>query len=238
MLAAVSFLKLQEKLRQELRRRVEAGELTGTELARRLGLTQAHISNFLHGKRGLKLSTLDRTVTVMMLDFYSLLPAEELARYAPAVRPGETEMTEVPLIRPEAASAPVITQSLAHATLRLATSWLPTTEAGHPSRKDWTRFVALEVAGDDASMAPRVPPGACVIVDRHRLGAGDPTSVGRLHAVKGAGGVRIRYLERQGDQLLLRPHHPRQASEIWPWQGTVTQARIVGLVVALVVRCR
>ncbi len=231
----MSFLNLQEKLRQELRRRVEAGELTGAELARRLGLTQAHISNFLHGKRGLKLSTLDRVVAVMALDFYSLLPAEELARYAPAVRHAEPETIEVPLVRPEAATAPVITEMLAHATLRLATSWVRTTEAGHPSRKGWTRFVALEVARDDASMAPRVPPGACVIVDRHRL---EPGAAGRFHAVKNTGGVRIRYLERQGDQLLLRPHHPHQPSEVWPWQGTVTEARIVGLVVALVVRCR
>ncbi|HEY4683263.1 MAG TPA: LexA family transcriptional regulator [Candidatus Acidoferrales bacterium] len=237
----MSFLNLQENLRQELRRRVAAGELTGAELARRLGLTQAHISNFLHGKRGLKLSTLDRAVAVMALDFYSLLPAEELAGYAPAVSRAEAETAEVPLIRPAAATTPVITRMLAHGTLRLAAilSGVRTTADGHPSRKGWTRFVALEVADNDTSMAPRVPPGACVIVDRHRLAPGDPRfDRGRFYAVKNAGGVQIRYLERQGDRLLLRPHHPRQPSEIWPWQGTVTEARIVGLVVALVVICR
>ncbi len=235
----MSFLNLQENLRRELRRKVEAGELTGAELARRLGLTQAHISNFLHRKRGLKLSTLDRAVAAMGLDFYSLLPAEDLARYAPAPGRVEAETIEVPLIRPEAATAPVITQILAQGTLRLPRhGGLRATEDGHPSRKGWTRFVALEVAGKDASMAPRVPPGACVIVDRHRLALDDPASAGRFYAVKHPTGVLIRYLERQGDQLLLRPHHPRQPSEVWPWQGTVTEARIVGLVVALAVSCR
>ncbi len=235
----MSFLNLQENLRRELRRRVEAGELTGAELARRLDLTQAHISNFLHGKRGLKLSTLDRAVTVMGIDFYSLLPSQDLARYAPASSQIEAETIEVPLIRPEAATTPVITQMLAQGTLRLPRrGWLRATEDGRPSRKGWTRFVALEVASDDASMAPRVPPGASVVVDRHQVGLEESPSAGGFYAVKNPTGVLIRYLERKGDQLLLRPHHPRQPSELWPWQGTITEARIVGLVVALVVPCR
>jgi transcriptional regulator with XRE-family HTH domain len=239
MLGHMGFLELQEKLRQELRRRVAAGELTGTELARRLGLTQAHVSNFLHGKRGLKLSTLDRTLRALELDFYSLLPAEDLTRYAPAASRADAETIEVPLIEPAAALVPVITQTLARSTLRLPRRGeLRASQEGHPSRKGWTPFVGLEVGSRDASMAPRVPPGACVIVDRHRLAVGDIVEAGRFFAVKHGEEVQIRYLERQGNQLLLRPHHPRHPSDIWTWQGTVTEAKIVGTVVALVVGCR
>src|ERR1700687_933924 len=55
----MSFVGLQDQLRKELRRRIDSSELTGMELARRTGFTQAHISNFLNRKRGLKLSALD-----------------------------------------------------------------------------------------------------------------------------------------------------------------------------------
>ena len=234
----MSFLNLQENLRRELRRRVEAGELTGAELARRLDLTQAHISNFLHGKRGLKLSTLDRAVAVLAIDFYSLLPSQDLARYAPASSQIEGETVEVPLIPPEAATTPVITQTVAQGTLRLPRRrWWRETESSRPSRKGWTRFVGVEVRSDDRSMAPRVPAGACVIVDRHQLALEESPSAGQFYAVKHPPGVLVRYLERKGDQLLLRPHHPPQPAELWPWQGTVTEARIVGLVVALIVQC-
>ncbi len=56
----MGFVALQEALRREVRRRIESGELTGMELAQKTGFTQAHISNFLNRKRGLKLRALDR----------------------------------------------------------------------------------------------------------------------------------------------------------------------------------
>src|SRR5712691_10961267 len=81
----MTFVALQESLRKELRKRIDAGELTGMELARRAGFTQAHISNFLNRKRGLKLTALDRVLRAIGQSVYDLLnpiSGMELARRA------------------------------------------------------------------------------------------------------------------------------------------------------------
>jgi hypothetical protein len=80
--STMTFVGLQEALRKELRKRIGAGELTGMELARRTGFTQAHISNFLNRKRGLKLTALDRTLAAAGISLYDLLNLQELARSA------------------------------------------------------------------------------------------------------------------------------------------------------------
>ena len=78
----MSFVGLQENLRKEIRKRIEAGELTGMELAKRAKFTQAHISNFLNGKRGLKLSALDRMLKCLSLTLYDLLDPHQAAKHA------------------------------------------------------------------------------------------------------------------------------------------------------------
>src|SRR5713226_6714476 len=94
----MSFVSLQENLRHELRKRIEAGELTGMELARRTGFTQAHISNFLNRKRGLKLSALDRMLKAIGLSLYDLLNPHDLARFAAVPASTEGEYTGLPLV--------------------------------------------------------------------------------------------------------------------------------------------
>ncbi|MGH9789646.1 MAG: helix-turn-helix domain-containing protein, partial [Candidatus Acidiferrales bacterium] len=76
----MSFVGMQDGLRRELRKRIEAGELTGMELARRTNFTQAHISNFLNRKRGLKLVALDRMCKALGLNVYDLLDPKEVAK--------------------------------------------------------------------------------------------------------------------------------------------------------------
>src|SRR5713101_6354058 len=105
----MSFVALQESLRKELRKRIDAGELTGMELARRTGFTQAHISNFLNRKRGLKLSALDRMLKAIGLVLYDLLNPHDLVRFAAAPAGSDAEYVEVPLVAsPAAAMSEVI----------------------------------------------------------------------------------------------------------------------------------
>ena len=59
---------LQHQLRAVVSERIAAGEMTGTELARRAGFQQAHISNFLNERRGLSIETMDRVMEVMRLE--------------------------------------------------------------------------------------------------------------------------------------------------------------------------
>jgi transcriptional regulator with XRE-family HTH domain len=94
----MSFVALQERLRKILRKRIEEGEITGMELARRTQFTQAHISNFLNRKRGLKLSALDRMLLAADLELYDLLNPHELARYAAVPAGADEEYADVPLV--------------------------------------------------------------------------------------------------------------------------------------------
>src|SRR2546427_3283269 len=94
----MTFVALQESLRKELRKRIDAGELTGMELARRAGFTQAHISNFLNRKRGLKLTALDRVLRAIGQSVYDLLNPHELARFAAVPAGAATDYAEVPLV--------------------------------------------------------------------------------------------------------------------------------------------
>ena len=70
----MNFSQLHEQLRLELLRRIERGVLTGTLLARQTGLKPAHISNFLHGRRNLSQSALDRVLAAQSFSIESLLP--------------------------------------------------------------------------------------------------------------------------------------------------------------------
>jgi plasmid maintenance system antidote protein VapI len=56
---STNFRGLQERLRERLLAHINAGELTGMELARQTGFQQAHISNFLNRRRGLSLDAMD-----------------------------------------------------------------------------------------------------------------------------------------------------------------------------------
>src|SRR6266516_4196824 len=58
------FQALQENLRKALWERIQEGDLTGLRLARETGFKQAHISNFLHRKRGLSIEGMDKVLNV------------------------------------------------------------------------------------------------------------------------------------------------------------------------------
>ena len=67
---------LQDRLRALVRERIDAGELTGTELAKLAGFQQAHVSNFLNRRRGLSVEAMDRVMEVLRLDVRDLMPEE------------------------------------------------------------------------------------------------------------------------------------------------------------------
>jgi transcriptional regulator with XRE-family HTH domain len=73
------------------------------DLARRTGFTQAHISNFLSRKRGLKLGALDGMVKAVGLTIYDLFGARALGRFAAPVE-SEANYVDVPLVDAKAAA--------------------------------------------------------------------------------------------------------------------------------------
>ena len=85
----MKFKALQENLRKELWARIDAGELTGLGLAAMTGFKQAHISNFLNGKRGLSLEGMDRVLKMQKLSVLDLLDPEEVNKRASITPPSE-----------------------------------------------------------------------------------------------------------------------------------------------------
>jgi transcriptional regulator with XRE-family HTH domain len=216
----MGFVGLQEALRRELRRRIAAGELTGMELARKTGFTQAHISNFINRKRGLKLRALDRMLKAIGLTLYDLLDPRDLARHAavpPA--PAEEEFVDVPVVDAAAASSPVITRERVREMLKFRRAFLDHFRATVPAaRKAWTRFIALQV---DAAEAEAMWPGAgarvTLLVDRHSISLA-PYRAGRrnIYVVKRDSGLLVRYAESIDGSLVLQPRDPGFPAVVLP----------------------
>jgi transcriptional regulator with XRE-family HTH domain len=199
-------------LRKELRKRIDAGELTGMDLARRTGFTQAHISNFLNRKRGLKLSALDRMLKAIGLTVYDLLNPHDLVRFAAAPSGPDEEFADVPVVEPAAAAASaVIVNDEVRQRLKFRRAFLNRLrpDPASPTRKAWTRFVILQVDAREAlGMCPRLAPGSAVLVDRHYTTLHPYRKADRnLYAVRKPGIVTVRYVELAGNQLVLRPHN-------------------------------
>jgi transcriptional regulator with XRE-family HTH domain len=221
----VGFVSTSEALRREVARRIEAGELTGTELARRAGFTQAHISNFLNRKRGLKPAAMDRVLKAMGVTIYDLLDPTEVARRAAAREIAEpigeidAAATEVriPVVGADAAATPVILETEVRGRVKYAGNFLERLRADcPPARRAWTRFIAIEAsAADAAPMWPRLTAGAHLLIDRHWTSL-DAYRKGRrnLYAVRKQAALLVRYVERVGERLILRPHNLESDAEL------------------------
>ncbi|MDP9050160.1 MAG: helix-turn-helix domain-containing protein [Acidobacteriota bacterium] len=201
----MNFNDLHEGLRVELGRRIERGTLTGTELARQTGFKQAHISNFLNGRRALSLTGLDRVLAAQGLSIDQMMPVDlsaAAARAAPEVEAvpvvsGTTAMEDA-VIRPEGV---IETVQVAASALRGIRWWAPDKYA------EWLRYVAVRAdAQEAAAMDPLIVPGAVVVLDRHYHSLA-PYSAGRrtLYGVRAGGGLALRYVEFDGENLILRP---------------------------------
>lgn len=232
----MSFVGLQDNLRKELRKRIDAGELTGMELARRSGFTQAHVSNFINKKRGLKLAALDKMVRAIGLTLYDLLNPHEVAKVAAVstrsgegrVGSGEQEYEVAPLVEGSiAAGSEVIVNEEVKELLKFRRTFLqrlradlaavprgresrPESPQSGAGRKNWTRFVLIKVDQKEGlSMWPRVGPGATLLIDRH-YNSLRPYRKGErnLYAVRKGEGCTVKYVElREG-----RPEAPRPGS--------------------------
>src|ERR1700737_3384288 len=106
----MKFRMLQENLRKTLWEYIDAGELTGLQLAEQTGFKQAHISNFLNRKRGLSLEGMDRVLAVQHLSVLDLLDPSEVNKRASILPPSNDEFQNVLLTDGTvAATQPLIT---------------------------------------------------------------------------------------------------------------------------------
>jgi transcriptional regulator with XRE-family HTH domain len=205
----MNFTQLQERVRVELLRRIERGTLSVSLLARQTGLGQPYVSNFLHGRRGLSLATLDRLLAAQRMSIANLMPAPREARGA--LLSGQTgEVGWVPLVsHATALFEPYIRASSVQTMLPFpAGSMEGLRERCTRARKQWERFVAVRMSGEDArAMEPMLGAGTVAVLDRHYNSFREyAEGKANLYAARGRESrLVIRYAQWEAGRVVLRP---------------------------------
>lgn len=205
------FQTLQDSLRTGIWGRLDRGELTGKSLAHKAGFQQAHLSNFLNGKRGLSLQAMDRLLDVLHLDVLQLAGVNEARRRAAdgGVSSHQTETLALVTFATAARAARFSADDIQD-VVSFPKSFLrrlkPKTMG---NRRDWTRFavVTLDQQNTDG-MSPQLIPGAQVLLDRHyNTPSRDPLSP-ELYAVMDGNYASVSRVTLTSGHLILRPNLP------------------------------
>jgi len=230
----MNFEGLHEAVRTELERRVNAGLLTASSLARQVGFQQAHISNFLNRRRALSLPGLDRVLAAQNLTVEELLPLEIQGGAAPDAPKEFSEA--IPLVSPATAMEEAVVRPAAVIeSVTVPAALLAGSRPRDAARyRHWQRFVAIRAdAQQAAAMEPMILPESVVVLDRqYRSVAPYRAHQRTLYAVRAKGGLQLRFVEFDGGWLLLRPlsiDFPVQM--ISPRTGEAPAEPIVGRVV-------
>jgi transcriptional regulator with XRE-family HTH domain len=217
----MNFSLLQERVRAEIKRRIDRGLLTGVMLAERTGLRPSHISNFLRQKRNLSIAALDRVLAALSLSVFDLAPLNSVDRPRGAPATGREGHVSIPLVTHAAAiHSPLITRSAALQIIRLPASGLELPRSrGSSLRNDWHRFVAIRLTTIDAlPMSPVLHSESIVVLDRHyRSLVSCRPPWPNIYAVNSTGSLVFRYVSQSSGQIILRPHaieHPVELLEI------------------------
>jgi transcriptional regulator with XRE-family HTH domain len=224
---------LQEQLRLTLRERIHSKKLTGLGLARQTGFEQAYISNFLNRKRSLSLEGMDRVLAAQNLSILDLLSRDEVNKRTSSISISEGDFDNVVLTLPEvAATEPVITREAVQDILKFKKSFLRRLRPAPAGRAAWQRFVLIKVdAQEAASMYPRLLPAATVLIDRHyNLLQPYRRNEPNIYAVRKNRSCTIKYVERDGDHLVLRPHNQTHPVGVLPLGQRNPSDLIVGRV--------
>jgi hypothetical protein len=214
----MKFRVLQDNLREALWERIQEGGLTGLRLAEQTGFKQAHISNFLNRKRGLSLEGMDRVLTVQHLSVLDLLDPSEVNKRASILPPSNDEFQNVLLTDGTiAATQPLITSMDVKEIMKFKKTFLKKLKPGiEGDREEWERFVVIKAdAREGMSMYPRLLPGAALLIDRH-YNSLKPYRKGEfnMYAVLKEKTCTVKYVERAGNHLVLRPQNQAYPVEI------------------------
>jgi len=231
----MKFKHLQQNLRNALWKRIEARQVTGLRIAEQTGFKQAHISNFLNRKRQMSIDGLDKVLTTQHISVLDLLDPNEINKRASILPPSEDDFENVLLVEGRiAAGEPLVTNEDVKEILKFKKSFLerlrPDTVT---ARHDWRRFVLVKVdEREGMSMFPRLLPGSTVLIDRHYTSLEPYRKEDRnMYAVRKDGGCTIKYVERDGRTLVLRPHnHEYPTSVLEIEEGKSLADYIVGRV--------
>jgi hypothetical protein len=234
----MSFLKIQERVRVELLRRIERGTLSVSLLSRQTGIGQPHISNFLHQRRKLSIDALDRILAAQRLQIPDLLPAPRLPKEE--LREGQLEaVVTIPLVgHAVALFDPYIRPSSTLSVVPFQGDAVRGLEARcSNARRQWDRFVVVRIGAEDAlAMNPEVQAEALILLDRHYTSF-RPWRENRANLYGARVGTRllVRYAQFQGDRVVLRGQQPHvKADVLEAGPGETPNDLLVGRVVLIV----
>jgi hypothetical protein len=204
----MNFQQLHERLRLELWRRIDRGTLTSSLLARQTGMRSSHISNFLHRKRRLSLTALDRVLTAQMLSIEDLLPVHSVG---PSTSDPASGIIHVPLVSPVTAmTMPAILPRFVLDTVLFPAGYFDRFPPRRGMiRRSWERFVAVRVTASQAlPMNPVLSGNSIVVIDRH-YNSLTPWNAPQLnlYAVRTREILVFRYVSYEADRLILRPRN-------------------------------
>jgi hypothetical protein len=147
-----------------------------------------------------------------------LLDPEEINRRASIAPPAESGFQNVFVVEPEvAASEPLIMSMAVRDLVKFRKSFLRKLRAEmQGARADWERFVVIRAdAREGMAMYPRIMPGAWLLLDRH-YNSLKPyrKNDANMYAVRKKGGCVVRYVQVEGENLILRPHNQAYPVEV------------------------
>lgn len=198
---------LHERIRQHVLATIKSRVTTRTALAERIGVQQAHISNFLLGRRGLSIGVMDAILNALGLNVEQLVA---MADQTPVRKEPASALESVPLIRPQKAMHPTFSNYEVQGTIAFAMALLRRLKAEPPdTRKLWVRFIAVKAdKASSAAMNPRVENGSVLLIDRHYCSL-DEHRKDRpsLYLICKEEVCMVRWVEMHGPQLCLRPEN-------------------------------
>jgi len=231
----MNFTDLHERLRLELIRRIAQNLLTGSRLAQQAGFQQAHISNFLNGKRALSLEGLDRVLAAQNLTIPQILnPGSAEASHTvdlqatanPSSGQQQHKIELIPLVSSSVArdAELILPQSILETIPISAALLYENRSRCSPAQEFWRRFVAIRTDTQQAAaMEPLFTPEAIVILDRHYTSLALYRSSQRnLYAVRCGSALQLRYVDFDDSRLILRPNStafPVQLLPVKPGQS-------------------
>lgn len=215
---SINFRGLQERLRERLLAHINAGELTGLQLARATGFQQAHISNFLNRKRGLSLEAMDTILHAAQISLPELFADAPKTRRISRIAASDCSgFVSIPVVDEQDCTATQVPNSTPRDTIKIALPMVQRLQpAMHVPRSHWQRFIAIRVKpADVAAMMPRLARGAVAVIDRHHNSpdlrkSGTPD----LFLLRAESGFHIRYIDLAGQTLLARPHQAGYACDV------------------------
>lgn len=207
----MTFLTLQDQLREHIRARIRRRELTGSGLARAAGFPQGHLSNFLNFRRGLSLESMDRLLETLGIEVVDLVGIAEIQRRA-GLTGAHPASEQVPLVSVEHATLARFAPEQVLDSRAFSNQFLRRVRpCEHHHRDDWQRFVLIRLDAERTrDLFPSDAITATVLIDRHYNSLEPYRRLKpNLYVANLGQGCATGYLSLIDRSLVLRTHDPR-----------------------------